>query len=344
MMSRKHLPLSGLVLLAAACGGAGDDEQIDRRLTVTGKVVDFVSGQAVSGSASISTAGLSPAPIVVVQGTDFSIDDVPANSVFNVEAAVPPSYAPTSGSVTVLEEDAVVEVAVVPRTFLTQAATAFSVVPSASRGMLLVQLVSEAGLPRSQVAAASLSFYGDADVRGPFFLSESLAPSAGATATAGKGWVMYLEIDPGLVGMRAAAGANLTIDMPESPITAGAVTVVRATVTDGALVVPKNVSFSQTVLPIFARRGCNSCHAAGNGPGRQQGGLTLNDDASKVYRELVEERVGRVNVAMPDRSTLLTYPSRETPPDSHPNVTFTSPADPDYQKLRAWIAEGAKNN
>ncbi len=49
-------------------------------------------------------------------------------------------------------------------------------------------------------------------------------------------------------------------------------------------------------------------------------------------------------IATPDTSLVLTMPSREQPPDRHPNVTFTSPFDPDYQLIRAWIAEGALQN
>jgi hypothetical protein len=37
-------------------------------------------------------------------------------------------------------------------------------------------------------------------------------------------------------------------------------------------------------------------------------------------------------------------PSAESPPDAHPNVTFTGPQDPDYVKILAWITEGAPNN
>ncbi|MBK7537235.1 MAG: hypothetical protein IPI49_18085 [Myxococcales bacterium] len=320
--------------------GGADPELVQ----VRGRVVDFVTGQPVAGEATLGTSGLAVSPQVTVQGAAFSIPEVPANSVFHVEASVPPDYAPTTAGVTVIDADLATDVPAVSRALLSQAGAAFGVTPTPGRGMLLIQLVNDAGQPRAGIAASSLAFYGDLDARGPFFLSEALVPSAGVAATAAKGWAMYLEIDPALVGLRAAAGANLTIDMPESPVSAGGVTVVRATVTDGPVVAPKNVSFSQTVMPIFQKRGCNACHAAGKGPGRQQGGLTLNDDPAKVYRELVEEKVGRVNVAMPDRSTVLTYPSRETPPDGHPNVTFTSPADPDYQKIRAWIAEGAKEN
>jgi len=47
---------------------------------------------------------------------------------------------------------------------------------------------------------------------------------------------------------------------------------------------------------------------------------------------------------MPEKSLLLTMPSAESPPDSHPNVTFTGPQDPDYLKILVWVREGAKDN
>ena len=52
----------------------------------------------------------------------------------------------------------------------------------------------------------------------------------------------------------------------------------------------------------------------------------------------------RVQVATPEKSLVLTMPSAENPPDSHPNITFTGPEDADYLKLLVWIREGAKNN
>ncbi len=43
-------------------------------------------------------------------------------------------------------------------------------------------------------------------------------------------------------------------------------------------------------------------------------------------------------------SKLLTMPSFEQPADRHPNVTFASATDRDYQLILAWIKEGAKDN
>ena len=111
---------------------------------------------------------------------------------------------------------------------------------------------------------------------------------------------------------------------------------------------PTNVSFKNQIIPIFGAltdggRGCVACHS-GNGEGRDRGGLTLNGGAKPLYDELKIEDPLRINLAMPEKSELLTLPSRESPPDRHPNVTFTSARDPDYLKILVWIREGAKEN
>jgi ribonuclease BN (tRNA processing enzyme) len=91
-----------------------------------------------------------------------------------------------------------------------------------------------------------------------------------------------------------------------------------------------------------------NCHS-GNGPGKDLGNLTLNGGAPKVYTELTVEispnfGTTRVDKTTPEKSLVLTMPSAESPPDPHPNVTFTGPTDADYMTILAWIKEGAKNN
>lgn len=110
-----------------------------------------------------------------------------------------------------------------------------------------------------------------------------------------------------------------------------------------AATLPSNVSFATQIMPIFEARGCVACHS-GNGPGKDLGGLQLDGGTPKVYSELTVENPLRVQVAMPEKSLVLTMPSAENPPDSHPNITFTGPEDADYLKLLVWIREGAKNN
>ncbi len=332
-----------------ALGGCGifspADEPVGGSVRVEGRIVDLVTGQPIAGAASVVTSGLVPPPTITVQGSTFVIDDILEHSVFHAQAAVPPSHHATSSAIEVQRDDRDdVEVPVVAEAFLAQLTSGFGVSPGATRGVLLAQVVGDSEQPRSGIAAASFQLEGGAGIQGPYFLDAAMAPAPAATATSSSGWVVYFEVAPGVVGLRASASGNLTLDMPVSPVNAGVVTVARVRATDGIPGVPVNVSFSQQVFPIFTARGCVGCHAAGNGPGRELGGLTLNNDPNNVYKELTVERAGRVVVAAPETSTLLTKPSLESPPDGHPNSTFTSPLDRDYRIIRTWIAEGARQN
>jgi hypothetical protein len=324
---------------------APDSDVVGGSVRVEGRVVDLVTGQPVAGTASVTTSGLVASPTIEVQGSTFVLDRILENSVFHVQATVPPSHHATSSALEVTTEDRDgVTVPAIAEMRLAQLASGFGVTPTAARGVLLAQVVDDRGQPRSGIPAASFALDGGTGLKGPYFLDAAMAPAPAAMSTSASGWVMYFEVAPGLVGLRAATGAAVTFDMPESPASAGVVTIARVRTIDGTFVPPKNVSFAQQVFPIFARRGCVACHAEGNGPGRDLGNLTLNNDPNNVYNELTKERAGRVVVATPETSTLLTMPSREDPPDRHPNVTFTSKLDPDYQLIRAWIAEGARQN
>ena len=98
------------------------------------------------------------------------------------------------------------------------------------------------------------------------------------------------------------------------------------------------------IVPIFQARGCVAC-PTGLGVGKDLGGLALDGSSNLIYKELVEEKPNiRVNLGKPEASLVLTMPSREDPPDVHPNGTFTGPLDPDYLKLLVWIREGAQQN
>ncbi len=142
---------------------------------------------------------------------------------------------------------------------------------------------------------------------------------------------MFFEVPTGVV----------TLDMASAPVLPGSVTLTAATVTDGAPVLPTSVSYAASIYPLFAARGCVACHTGG-GAGKDLGGVFLDGGAHLADRGLVEERPGtRVNLGSPEASFVLTLPSREDPPDRHPNITFASPSDPDDVKLLVWIREGA---
>lgn len=311
---------------------------------VTGDVIDFETGATITNAVSVSTSGLVPAPQVTTQGASFTIDGIPENSAFQILAAAPPSHRSTFSAAVVVTDSDVgnVMAPTVSEDFLARLATGFGVTPTAARGVLFVRLVDDASAPVAGVAGGNLVVGGGAI--GPKFLDANLMPLANATESTSSGWAVFFEVPVGVVELGQAVNATVTLDMAVSPISAGAVTIASAKVTPGALVLPTNVSFSNTVFPIFSARGCTACHSGG-GPGKDLGGLHLDGGANLAYRELVEERPNtRVQTAMPERSLVLTFPSREDPPDRHPNITFASAADPDYLKILVWIREGANDN
>jgi hypothetical protein len=331
----------GLLALVASCGF--DAEPLGGALHVKGEVVDFKTGAAITSTASIATSGLNPPPQITTRGATFTIVEIPENSAFQVLASSPPTHRATFSDTIVLTDDDVddVKVPAVSEALLAELATAFGVTPSAATGVLFVKLVDDTGMPKSNVLGASVLAPGTAI--GPKFLGPDLAPLPNATQSSETGWSVFFEVPIGVVTLGAAATSSISVAMPTSAISPGTVTIATAVVA-GEIVLPTNVSFQTTIFPIFTARGCVACHTGG-GIGKDLGGLHLDGGANLAYRELVEERVGiRVNTAMPERSLILTNPSREDPPDAHPNVTWVGPTDPDYLKILVWIREGARNN
>lgn len=334
--------LISAAIVLTGCSFVDSPGPLGGSVTVTGEVVDFQTGAAINTAASITTAGLSPVPRVSSRGAAFTIEGILENSAFQILATAPPNHRATfSPAVVVTTADLDgVKAPVVAETLLANLATALRVTPTASKGVVFVRLVDGAGQPRAGVAATDFTITG-AD--GPHFLDAALTPAA-ATASSASGWAVFFEVPVGVVALAQPATAAVTIDMPAVAVTAATVTIAQGTVSAGAPLVPRDVRFATQIVPIFRVRGCEACHS-GNGIGKDLGGLTLDGGSHLIYKELVEERPNtRVNTATPEMSKVLTMPSREDPPDRHPNVTFTGPRDPDYLKLLIWIREGAKEN
>src|SRR4051812_39587812 len=60
-------------------GGVGVALPDAPQVRVSGKVVDFESGQPIAGTATVTTAGLLPAPLVSVKAGEFVLEEVAAN-------------------------------------------------------------------------------------------------------------------------------------------------------------------------------------------------------------------------------------------------------------------------
>jgi len=327
-------------------GSTGDDDggPLGGSLMVSGHVVDFETGDPIDAAASVTTSGLAPAPMVSTTGSDFQIGGIPENSAFQILAGAPPTHRSTfSTSVIVIDADLTgIKVQAVSETYLASLATAFGVTPTAAKGVLFVKLVNSAGLGQADVPASQILVGGGAI--GPKFLDADLTPQPNAMQSSASGYAVFFEVPTGVVSLGVAAAPTVTLEMATSPINAGVITIAEAKVTQGAPELPSGISFSQQIVPIFTSRGCVACHTGG-GIGKDLGGLKLDGGDASIYRELVDEKPNlRVNPAAPESSWVLQLPSREDPPDRHPNVTFASPQDPDYVKLLVWIREGAQQN
>jgi hypothetical protein len=351
------LSLFSLVFSVAACGDDGGDGNpgggdggVDEipSLSASGSIVDFSTGDALTGGATVSADGLVPAPTISVTGSNFEITGIPPFSNFHLLAGSPPDYRSTYSTVVLVEDTnrtgLVVEA--LSEDFIDSLYSTFGVTEANGTSLVVAKLVDDQGAPVADVEAAAFELPATTD--GPYFLDADKAPDALLTKSSSSGYVVVFNVEPGLASFSAAEAADLTMLMADSPVANRAATLAVIEVTDGALVIPTGVSFSADITPLFEERGCTICHS-GSGPGKDLGGLHLNGESNKMYKELVEEVSAkhakvRVDIGIPADSLMLTFPSKEDPPDIHPNVTFLSSSDPDYLLMLGWITEGALNN
>jgi hypothetical protein len=347
MRSHKGLLFAfGSVLVLFGCGTSSPKSApLGGALTVTGQVIDFQTSMPVSGAVMLSTTGLQPEPMIQENGSSFTIPDVPDNSAFTILASQPPTYRATYSPQTVITTSDVsnVRAYTVAESFISAMQSGFGVTASAQNGILLLHLVDGSGAPQAGIAGSNIAIANAPSA--PHFLDATLNPTTGTSSTS-SGWVVFFDVTPGPATLAQAANATVTLQMATSPVAAGTVTIADLVVVANQPPPkpPTNISFSQQIVPIFSARGCTACHSGG-GIGKNLGDLMLDSGPNHTYAQLTDPaHPMRIDLAMPEKSLVLTMPSYENPPDAHPNVTFTGPQDADYVKLLTWIREGAKNN
>ncbi len=100
------------------------------------------------------------------------------------------------------------------------------------------------------------------------------------------------------------------------------------------------VSFTNDVMPVFSKAGCNagSCHGAARG----KDGFRLSlygFDPQGDYHRLTREMLGRrINLAVPDDCLLMSKATGEVP---HSGGKLFSPDSQYYQTLLTWLESGA---
>ena len=101
------------------------------------------------------------------------------------------------------------------------------------------------------------------------------------------------------------------------------------------------VSFSNQVVPIFTKLGCNGGGCHGKAAGQNGFKLSLlGFEPSEDFEHLVKESRGRrISTAMPDASLLLTKSINAVPHGGGQRLEFDSQ---EYRVLRRWISQGMK--
>ncbi|RCS53995.1 DUF1553 domain-containing protein [Bremerella cremea] len=103
---------------------------------------------------------------------------------------------------------------------------------------------------------------------------------------------------------------------------------------------PHHRSFRNDVLPIFAKRECNSggCHGALAGKGGFRLSLRGYDPESDYFNLVKQDQGRRIELAAPERSLLLTKPSTVIP---HKGGLKLPSESEDFQIVADWISRGA---
>lgn len=159
--------------------------------------------------------------------------------------------------------------------------------------------------------------------------SEDLTPQA-----------QFASSNPAVVTV-SKSGQLIAIDNGDATITVTVEGVAKPVpVHVAGLVANPHVGFSEMVLPIIWKAGCNggACHASQHG----KGGFTLSVmgfDPPADRNAMVRDRMQRrVNLLQPEESLLLKKPLMDVP---HGGGRRIEKGSLDYQILRAWIAAGA---
>ena len=121
-------------------------------------------------------------------------------------------------------------------------------------------------------------------------------------------------------------------------ITAGqAHATLQVHVTQGETYLP--LDFRQDILPILTKAGCNGggCHGKSDGRGGFQLSLFGYDPLGDYDSIVKKSRGRRLALASPQTSLLLLKPAAVLP---HGGGRRLSPDQPEYQRLRRWIADG----
>jgi hypothetical protein len=331
-------------------------------LKVSGVTTDYFGGIALPATA-YATDGMTPA-ISGTSGPDgsYTLIGVPPASSFYVSITAGDLFRPTRNDAIVVKDVSLTtNVYAVSKVDTQRQYSTLGKAPTAGTAALIAELRKNDGTPLTGVAIADVSLVDAAGkpapgAIGPFFFGKDgdvvdnnvLVQSIDVN---GKARVAFLDVPPG------AWMLQVNYNNDAVPPVAKTMLVPATTIADGVTLVSTGhgdatgtgtggggqaLTFTADVYPLLQRaaqggQGCANCHNAIT----LAGGLAYDGAAADVYTKVMAAP-GVVVVATPATSKLLTMPLYEVPPDTHPNATWLTTADPAYLKILDWITAGAK--
>lgn len=314
----------------------GPDPTQGQSVQLTGRTVDYFTGLPI-GELGFETLGLAPELTAASNATGAYTLEIPVASSFFVRTAATDNLRPTVSDVA---RTATADVTVVSRAdVVRQHATAgVEVLPNTTA--VFVEIAASDGGPLQSLPRTSLSVVdpgsGQTIAAAPFIVGATGDVDPALEVASGqRARFVFLNVAVGAFALVVTCTTCQPVAQSDYPLVSSAgVTVLHATL--GGIQGPPPGSFA-LIYPRFQHGadgglGCANCHT-NNGPSPR-----FDAQPDEVRNTLITG--GYLDVAAPDRSRLLMRPLYETPAD-HPNATFLSTSDPDYQAIRGWIAAGA---
>jgi hypothetical protein len=332
-----HVAILPLVLSACVVDVGHAPAEPDEQVQFAGRTIDYFTKAPVS-QVRFETMGLAPEQTDASDVAAAYTLDVPVGSAFFARTDATATHRPT---VTDIQSDTA-DVLLVSRADVSRQHTTAGVTVVADTTAVFVELATFDGSSLVDFPRTNLSIIdptsqrvvaGSPLVVGPLGDVDPTLQTANGPVTR----FVFLNVESGVFGLRVTCPTcQPALESESTLISSAGATVLH--VQFGGVQGPPPDSFA-TIYPLFGTGakgglGCANCHHAGT-----TAPALFDGTPDQVRAKLLE--LSLVDVAAPDSSPLLTKPLYETPAD-HPNATFLSASDPNYQAIRAWIAAGAK--
>jgi hypothetical protein len=190
--------------------------------SVSGTVVDFLTGAPIAGEASVTVVGIYPVPDVQVTGANFTIPYVPGASVFDLKVGGAGYEYTFSASVQVGNGDITgIEAKAVSVAFVDAMELEFG--RTFADGIVIAQLKDDGGNYLANINANEF-YLNDATPNYLYFLDDNKDPYAAGARTYNYGYAIFFDVPDGYANITASPNSTYLMTMTPARVEAGVVT------------------------------------------------------------------------------------------------------------------------